>query len=337
MKWAIAVGVAGAFVTAAVTMTGICRPTPAQATPSVNPGVRATLCQDGDQDGYGIDCPKGPDCNDRDPRISPEQKETCNLRDDDCNGLVDDGLNCGAVAYNPEPLEIAGGAFFMGSPMSQGANDEHPQHLVEVAPFKIDRYEVTNERYAACVEAAACTAPKLKSSATRVRYFGNPTFARYPVVFVGWEQANTFCHWAGGRLPSEAEWEFVARGPAPNKRIFPWGDEAPDCTKANMGGDGSCVGDTDLVGRRTWGASPWGALDMAGNVWEWTADWYEANYYQRSPRHDPPGPTQGKLKVMRGGCWMSGADSLRVSCRKAELPDTWAPNVGFRCVRSMGR
>lgn len=100
MKWAIAVGVAGAFVTAAVTMTGICRPTPAQATPSVNPGVRATLCQDGDQDGYGIDCPKGPDCNDRDPRISPEQKETCNLRDDDCNGLVDDGLNCGAVAYS---------------------------------------------------------------------------------------------------------------------------------------------------------------------------------------------------------------------------------------------
>ncbi len=337
MNWVIVGGTLGGVVTIA---TALFVTTESEDVLANAQGAAVTVtggCQDLDRDGYGVDCPKGPDCNDRDPRVSPAQKESCNLRDDNCNGLVDDTVNCGPVAYNPEPVEIPGGAFFMGSTMNQGAKDEYPQHSVQIAPFSIDRYEVTNERYAACVKANACKTPQLRSSALRKEYFGVAGFARFPVVFVNWEQANTFCRWDGGRLPTEAEWEFVARGPAPSKRIFPWGDEAPDCTKANMGGDGSCVGDTDLVGRRSWGASPWGAMDMAGNVWEWTMDWYDANYYQKSPKHDPQGPTQGKLKVMRGGCWMSGADSLRVSCRKAELPDTWAPNVGFRCARGKKR
>ena len=103
-----------------------------------------------------------------------------------------------------------------------------------------------------------------------------------------------------------------------------------------MGGPVGCLGDTDLVGRRPAGASPWDVMDLAGNVWEWTADWYDRSYYSSSPERDPQGPSHGTLKVMRGGCWASGSDSLRVSCRKAELPATWAPNVGFRCVRSEG-
>ncbi len=99
-----------------------------------------------------------------------------------------------------------------------------------------------------------------------------------------------------------------------------------------MGGPGSCVGDTDRVGRRPEGASAFGVADMAGNVWEWTADWYDPVYYEHSPSSDPEGPASGALKVMRGGCFVSGADSLRVSCRKAELPSTWAYNVGVRCA-----
>jgi len=225
----------------------------------------------------------------------------------------------------------------MGSPPDQGAADERPLHRVQLSAFAIDRYEVTNERYGACVKAGACSPPTLRSSAKRERYFDQPEFSHYPVVFVSWQQADSFCRWDQGRLPTEAEWELAARGPAPSTRVFPWGDEPADCTKTNMGGARSCVGDTDLVGRRPAGASPWGVMDMAGNVWEWTADWYDAEYYSSSPVRDPRGPTGGRLKVMRGGCWASGADSLRVSCRKAELPGTWAPNVGFRCVRPEGR
>jgi formylglycine-generating enzyme required for sulfatase activity len=312
-------------------------PAPALANAEGGVATASSSCQDFDRDGYGLNCSKGPDCNDRDPTVSPAQREICNLRDDDCNGLVDDAANCAPTAYNAQPVDVVASTFWMGSPSNQGANDERPQHQVAVSAFSIDRYEVTNERYAACVKAGVCKPPQLRSSAKRQAYFGTAEFGRYPVVFVGWAEANQFCQWDGGRLPTEAEWELVARGPAPSKRIFPWGDEAPDCTKANLGGDGSCVGDTDLVGRRPWGASPWGAMDMAGNVWEWTADWYDASYYQNSPKRDPRGPSQGTLKVMRGGCWMSGADSLRVSCRKAELPDSWAPNVGFRCARNRGR
>jgi formylglycine-generating enzyme len=223
-------------------------------------------------------------------------------------------------------VEIPAGSFLMGS--EAGAADERPVHRVSGSAFVIDRYEVTNTRYAECVRAGACSPPALASSFKRPAYFGAAEFADYPVIHVSWGQANTFCAWSGGRLPTEAEWEHAARGTA-DARAYPWGDSAPDCTKANFAG---CVGDTDRVGRRPAGQSPYGAFDMAGNVWEWTADWYEAAYYGRSPDRDPTGPDSGHLKVMRGGCWVSGASSLRATCRKAELPDLWAPNVGFRCV-----
>jgi len=229
-------------------------------------------------------------------------------------------------------VRVPGGEFLMGSAPGEGAADERPEHRVTVASFFVDRYEVTNQRYQACVQAGRCTAPTLLSSHRRAEYFGDPRFADYPVIFVEWKQAAAFCAFAGGRLPTEAEWEKAARGPAPSLRRFPWGDATPDCSRANLGGAGSCVGDTDRVGRRLAGASPYGAMDMAGNVWEWVADWYDPRFYDRSPKADPRGPASGRLKVMRGGCWLSGADSLRVSCRKAELPASWAYNVGFRCA-----
>jgi formylglycine-generating enzyme required for sulfatase activity len=299
-----------------------------------HPAKAGGACQDRDGDGYGLDCPKGEDCNDADPSIHPGAKEVCNFRDDDCNGLVDDSLDCHVAALDPTPVVVGAGPFVMGSDL--GAADERPVHLVEVASVKLDRYEVTNVRYRACVKAGACTAPALPTSHRRSHYFEDPAFDDYPVIYVSWGQAEQFCRFAGGRLPTEAEWEKTARGPAPDTREFPWGNAEPDCARANMGGPSGCVNDTDRVGRRPDGVSPYGAMDMAGNVWEWVSDWYAADYYKSSPRQDPRGPATGSLKVMRGGCWESGAANLRVSCRRADLPKAWADNVGFRCAYPAG-
>jgi formylglycine-generating enzyme required for sulfatase activity len=285
-----------------------------------------TNCTDEDGDGYGMGCAAGPDCNDHDRAIHPGAKETCNFKDDNCNGLVDELPSCPTPAIDPLRVYVPAGTFLMGS--EAGAADERPIHRVSGSAFAMDRYEVTNARFAACVQASECSPPALLSSTMRPHYFDSPDFADYPVIHVSFAQASKFCAWAGGRLPSEAEWERAARG-TDSPRTFPWGDSQPDCSKANLAG---CVGDTDRVGRRLAGQSPYGAFDMAGNVWEWTGDWYEAGYYSRSPSQEPTGPASGTLKVMRGGCWVSGASSLRTTCRKAELPSLWAPNVGFRCV-----
>ena len=294
----------------------------------------SSSCKDADGDGYGLGCARGPDCNDRDATVHPGASESCNQRDDDCNGLVDDAPSCSTPAIDARSrVLVPAGSFMMGS--DRGAADEKPLHRVSGAAFEMDRFEVTNARYRACVDSGACKPPQSRASHLRPGYFDDAAFADYPVIFVDHAQAETFCKAEGGRLPTEAEWERAARGTdvsAPH--TFPWGEKQPDCTLANMGGAGSCVGDTDRVGRRPEGASPYGAMDMAGNVWEWTSDWYGADFYasEGAKKPDPRGPSEGRLKVMRGGCWVSGADSLRSTCRKAELPSTWAYNVGFRCV-----
>jgi formylglycine-generating enzyme required for sulfatase activity len=291
-------------------------------------------CKDQDGDGFGLGCAEGDDCNDADSSIHPGQKEICNFRDDDCNSVADDGIGCVELPIDPTPVVVVAGQFSMGS--DKGAEDERPLHRVFVSEVTIDRHEVTNRRYAECVQDGACTPPLLMSSSRRQRYFNNPQFQDYPVILVSWDQAAAFCRYDGGRLPTEAEWEKAARGDGPQERAYPWGNEKPTCKRTNMGGPESCIGDTDRVGRRLSGQSPYGLLDMAGNVWEWVADWYDAKYYSTSPTDDPKGPSSGRLKIMRGGCWKSGADSLRVSCRKAELPASWANNVGFRCAYSKG-
>lgn len=292
------------------------------------------ICRDRDEDGFGAGCARGEDCNDQNAKMHPGADEACDLVDNDCNGLVDDAPFCPPPRVGSERLDVPAARFVMGS--NDGAKDEQPVHEVDLSAFALDSVEVTNARYRACVEAGACEPPALQTSRRRPSYFGDERFDDYPVILVSWHQADTFCHWAGGRLPSEAEWERAARGEAPSRRIYPWGDAPPDCRRANMGGRLSCVGDTDIVGRRRSGQSPVGAFDMAGNAWEWVEDWYAADYYERGPSEDPQGPAGGTLKVMRGGCWESGASSLRVSCRKAELPKAWADNVGFRCAYDEG-
>jgi formylglycine-generating enzyme required for sulfatase activity len=229
-------------------------------------------------------------------------------------GRADGGGSAGAGGMVPVPA----GTFMMGcnGAVDSSCNaDEKPYHSVDLAAFAIDKTEVTQAAYAACAAAGACLTMQ-----------GMPA-DDVPVHDVPWTGAAAYCAWAGKRLPTEAEWEKAARGT--DGRIYPWGNSAPTCDVANSG---SCAGAPLAVGGRAAGASPYGALDMVGNVAEWVADLYAADYYASSPATDPTGPATGTDHVDRGGWYRSSAAQLRVSLREANAPDTALSYVGFRCA-----
>ena len=211
---------------------------------------------------------------------------------------------------------------------NQCIDNERPQHTVTLDAYYIDKYEVTNARYQACVVSDACSPPNEVRPFTQELYYGNTAYADYPVVHVTWDQAEAYCAWAGKRLPTEAEWEKAARGT--DGRTYPWGEQAPDRMLLNYNGN---EGRTTPVGSYPDGASPYGALDMAGNVMEWTADWYDDDYYSVSPERNPPGPSAGEMRVLRGGSWVYYYIDVRAAYRDNDYPGDWM-NVGFRCVRS---
>jgi formylglycine-generating enzyme required for sulfatase activity len=221
-------------------------------------------------------------------------------------------------------IPIPAGEFLMGSPDNMGSGDEHPQHTVYLDVFWIMQTEVTNAQYAKCVAAGACSAPDNT-------HWQDAAYADHPVTNVDWNQANAYAQWAGGRLPTEAEWEKAARGT--DGRTYPWGNEAPAALLANC-----CVfvneTETTPVGNYPAGASPYGALDMAGNVWEWTADWYDSSYYSQSPAQNPTGPSSGDYRVLRGRAYWDDADVVRVATRNPKNPDLRSGFFGFRVVSS---
>jgi formylglycine-generating enzyme required for sulfatase activity len=220
---------------------------------------------------------------------------------------------------------VPAGEFAMGS--NSGSSNERPVHTVYLDSFWMDQTEVTNRMYALCVSAGACQAPKALNSYSRSSYYGNSDFENYPVLYIDWDMAKTYCTWAGRRLPTEAEWEKAARGPA--NYTYPWGEEV-GCDKANAQG---CTGETSPVGEYELGKSPYGVFDMAGNVMEWVADWYSDTYYVSSPRENPLGPSSGKYHVLRGGSWKSIENSLRSAYRLGLTPDTTNLYlIGFRCA-----
>jgi formylglycine-generating enzyme required for sulfatase activity len=224
---------------------------------------------------------------------------------------------------------VPAGNFIMGSPDNAGFDDEHPQHVVYLDSFWIDKTEVTNRMYDLCVRAGGCTEPHDNGSFTHSRYYGSSEYDDYPVIYVDWDQANTYCAWAGGRLPTEAEWEKAARGT--DGRTYPWGNNVPTCSLANFEG---CASDTTAVGSYPAGASPYGALDMAGNVWQWVADWYGASYYASSPAKNPTGPSSGTDRVVRGGSWYNVVHLASSSYRNWFYPYGWSSiAIGFRCSR----
>jgi formylglycine-generating enzyme required for sulfatase activity/Tfp pilus assembly protein PilF len=239
-----------------------------------------------------------------------------------------------------EMILIPAGEFIMGSPEGIGNDDEHPQHTVYLDDFLIGKYEVTNKQFAEFLNAAGknddgagnalvnmdIAAIRFKNEA----YKALKGWEDYPVVGVSWYAAKAYAEWEGGRLPTEAEWEKAAGGKDGYK--WPWGNlwEIGKCNSWESGLHGPAP-----VGSYPMSVSPYDVHDMAGNVYEWVADWYQADYYEISPLQNPKGPDSGGFRVMRGGSWVELADGCRSSFRFGQSPGNTDTDSGFRIAKDI--
>jgi eukaryotic-like serine/threonine-protein kinase len=246
---------------------------------------------------------------------------------------------------------VPAGGFLMGASESdpQANDDEKPQHRVDLDAFWIDRTEVTNANFARCMEEGTCRPEIYEVSAlTYTPYAVHPDYQDFPALLYEADVAAAYCQWAGRRLPTEAEWEKAARGT--DGRTYPWGNEELDCTKASYLGCENTLKPYDPTGPRCGysrfcrttkvdsypiGMSPYGALNMVGNVWEWVADWYSPTYYANSPTRNPTGPDEGEFRVRRGGGTKSLTSDLRVTSRASGQGHHYFDGqMGFRCAIS---
>jgi formylglycine-generating enzyme required for sulfatase activity len=230
-------------------------------------------------------------------------------------------------------------------------SDERPPHEVTLDNFYIDKYEVTVAQYAVFLNRLGtydnacdhldCALPQQIAGETSylleqdfgdgtIQYLPVTGFAKYPANHVSWFGANAYCQAMGARLPTEAEWEYAARGD--DGRIYPWGNSAPNPTRAVY--QSQSFENLKPVDALPEGASPFGVYGLAGSVWEWVADWYGQDYYSLSPAVNPTGPESGLTRVIRGGAWPANnqADRIRAANRSSITPDFLSSTIGFRCA-----
>ena len=218
---------------------------------------------------------------------------------------------------------VPAGEFIMGSDV--GRDDEKPAHTVYLDAYYIDVNEVTNAVYKACVDVGACIPPENTSSYTRLNYYNNALYDDYPVVYVDWNMAKTYCEWRGASLPTESQWEKAAGGGL--GFTYPWGGDI-DCNKANYF---TCKADTTKVGSYESGRSPYGLYDMAGNVSEWVVNWFDA--YPKNIKINSSYGTE--YRVLRGGSWNFSGFDLRTSARSHYRPLNSEYFIGFRCAKDL--
>ena len=216
-----------------------------------------------------------------------------------------------------EQVFVPAGDFIMGTDDDPEAyGNEKPVRTVYLDAFWIDKYEVSKKQYKKCVDAKACDLPGENFK----------TYDNYPVTNVNWDNAKAYCEWAGGSLPTEAQWEKAARGE--DRRKYPWGNQEPDSSYANYYEN---IGNTTEVERYEKGASPYGALNMAGNVWEWVNDLY-SDFYDESETINPQGPNYSNYRGLRGGSLDNPSKNIRTTNRNKGFPYVRFMTVGFRCV-----
>jgi formylglycine-generating enzyme required for sulfatase activity len=243
----------------------------------------------------------------------------------------EDGGPDGAFIIAPANMVfVNAGCFDMGDSFNElEANDEPVHNVCLSQNYYMDIYEVTNSQYKECADSGFCDPPQSAASATRPAYYGAPAFDDFPVINVSWNQAAAYCAWAGKRLPTEAEWELAARGGIDGRKYF-WGDTVGDKDINYLNSGDLWDNDTAPVG--SFAPNRLRIHDMAGNVWEWVYDRYQADYYSVSPVDDPTGPAAGSSRVYRGGGWDSPAQDLRIARRDDDNIDAFNDHTGFRCA-----
>jgi formylglycine-generating enzyme required for sulfatase activity len=231
-----------------------------------------------------------------------------------------------AIPKTPPGMVYVPEGYFQMGQSSNEAEDQKPMHFVYTSAYFIDKYEVSNAEYKKFVDATGHVKP---------RYWEDERFNQpnQPVVGVSWFDAMAYSRWKGRRLPTEAEWEKAARGN--DGRLYPWGEQWSKGKKlyfVNVYGMEDRYEFTAPVNYYATGASPFGALNMVGNVWEWCLDWYDKEYYRISPELDPEGPEAKPMKVLRGGSWVNDIDGVQVTQRARNFPETQNKIYGFRTV-----